>query len=276
MPRLTVMMPARNSEPTLRLAVRSTLKAMPRDSQLVVWDDGSTDGTQEVLARIRDRRLLVMSTSMTVGSGEARRLIMEGTDSLFIANMDADDVCFPWRFRLQTPRLGSADLCFASAVTFGVKVSELKLTSPFPYSAQQSKKALLFHNPFWHSTLVGHRKAIEDAGGYRSMRLAQDYDLWLRAAVSGSSMIRIGIPTVGYRRSSGQVSAGHDYSKNVRSSELLQQSYRNHFLAMTGQRLSKIGSQNEARLYCIAGEMEHLWLSKYYARILRRHKVSLL
>ncbi|MGO1414460.1 MAG: glycosyltransferase family 2 protein, partial [Microbacterium gubbeenense] len=60
MPRLSVIMPARNAGATVESAVRSTLHDLPADAELVVGDDASTDGMRYVLDRIEDSRLRVI------------------------------------------------------------------------------------------------------------------------------------------------------------------------------------------------------------------------
>lgn len=58
------------------------------------------------------------------------------------------------------------------------------------------------------------------------MRMAQDYELWLRAAARGSRMSRIGVPTVGYRQSDKQVSRAGGFSDYLLSERRLWNSYR--------------------------------------------------
>ncbi|WP_217576863.1 glycosyltransferase, partial [Streptomyces sp. GbtcB7] len=56
MARTVVVMPAKDAESTVGQAVKSTLRAMPKDAQLLVVNDGSVDNTGSVLDEIRDRR----------------------------------------------------------------------------------------------------------------------------------------------------------------------------------------------------------------------------
>lgn len=139
-PELSVIMPVFNGATTVETAVRSTLRAMPRDSELVVLDDASTDGTGAVVEAIGDRRVRLVRNSVNVGVGRAARELMECTDSRFVARMDADDVCLPWRFRSQLPamRRGSVDILFAPVVRFRSAPLRVSLSMPVAINARAS------------------------------------------------------------------------------------------------------------------------------------------
>ena len=106
MPELSVILPARNAAGTIRRAVASTLAAMPRDSELVVGNDSSSDSTVGEAIRgasrggVVDPRLRI--EDITPGEGGVSRVLtqlMERTDSRLVGRMDADDVSLKGRFR---------------------------------------------------------------------------------------------------------------------------------------------------------------------------------
>ena len=228
MPRLTVMMPAMNARDTISAALGSTLRAMPPDSELIVFDDGSTDDTAAQAERVRDSRLRIIRSDENVGGGEARQRIMSASDSELVASMDADDISFPWRFRAQFPQLRGADVSFGGTIHFQTEPFRVRPSSPLAYSPHDSALALLVHNPFAHPTLLARRKSITDAGGYSNLRRAQDYELWLRMARNGARITRTPIPVLGYRRSSSQVSKDAEYSTSVRRDPTLWATYLDH------------------------------------------------
>jgi glycosyltransferase involved in cell wall biosynthesis len=234
MPRLLVVMPARNARHTLRSAVTSTLRSMPNDSALLVWDDGSTDSTLESIADISDRRLLIRRSSESHGSGMARRNAMLEVDSELVANMDADDYCFPWRFYVQLPKLQRYDIVFAGVVKFWSRL-RARPAIPLRFSPSESELALLLHNPFSHSTMSGRRSAIEGAGGYRNLRTGQDYDLWLRLAANGSAIFAQPTPVAGYRQSTTQISRGPDYMTSLLSQPEITESRARLFNSIRSQ-----------------------------------------
>src|SRR5512141_1698978 len=106
MPRVAVLLPARDAAATLRAAAVSILRQTERDLALVCVDDGSVDGSREVLARLaaRDGRVRVLHGP---GEGIARALERgrAACDAEVIARMDADDVAHPRRLALQLEAL---------------------------------------------------------------------------------------------------------------------------------------------------------------------------
>lgn len=102
-PEVSIVMPVRNVSGTLDAAIRSVVAQTHQRWELVVLDDGSTDGTVEQLrtwadtdARIRpfvDGRALGISARLNEGVRRSRASI--------IARMDGDDICYPQRIETQ-------------------------------------------------------------------------------------------------------------------------------------------------------------------------------
>lgn len=235
MPRLVVAMPAFNAEATIRQAVITTLRAMPRDSELVVLDDKSTDKTLTVLDTITDARLRVIANEHNLGGGTARQRLLVESDSEFVAAMDADDITFPWRFALQLRALQSFDVVFGSVVRFnrgqleGIhnftsRVTQMRPSAPIALRPEEFPAALLFHCEVWQSSLTAKRSAFDNVGGYQPLRYGQDWDLYLRMANSGAIMYRSAVPLIAYRASPLQVTRRSDYVDIFRS-QVLRSSY---------------------------------------------------
>jgi glycosyltransferase involved in cell wall biosynthesis len=227
MPRIAVLMPVRNAGDTVRAAVRSTLRAMPKDSELVVWDDASTDRTRAELAQIMDARLRIIDSAVKVGPGAALRELCAQTDSELVARMDADDVCLPWRFLLQQAEMarGRADILFASVLRFRTHPLRIAPSSPTRISSAAMPLHLAVMCMLTHPTMMATRVALEASGGYRDA-LAEDYDLWLRASAAGMRLERTGVPVLAYRRHPAQVSFADDYHVRVLAEPHLRESYR--------------------------------------------------
>jgi len=238
MPRLSVIMPAFNAESTIRAALQSTLRDMPRDSELVVLDDGSTDATAETAAATGDGRVRVISRP---NRGVARTLndLLDATDSELVARMDADDVVLPGRFRRQLRAMDDADAVFTTVVGWGT--GRPTLPRPAGISPEEFGLHLLLTNPVAHSTLLARRRAIAAAGAYRELP-TEDYDLWLRMARGGARLRRTALPGLAYRTHAGQVTASAQWRRSSWLDPELAEAYAQLAEQLTGARAARITS----------------------------------
>ena len=213
MPRVAVLMPARDAAGTVRAAAVSILRQTERDLALVAVDDGSTDGTAHVLERLaeRDRRVVVVRGP---GEGIARALNrgLARCDAELVARMDADDVAHPERLDVQRGAL-AADPALAAAGARvrlfprrAVRAGMVRyaawlngLTSPALVA-----RDLFVEAPLVHPAATIRRDALERAGGWRDGDFPEDYDLWLRLAAAGAALTNVARPLLDWRESAGR------------------------------------------------------------------------
>lgn len=102
-PRISVIMAAYNNADFLPDAIASVQSQSVEDWELIVMDDGSTDGSAELVKEMatRDQRIRPMKTPENSGAGAARDFAMKHARGRFIAIFDADDICHPMRFEKQ-------------------------------------------------------------------------------------------------------------------------------------------------------------------------------
>lgn len=214
MPRVAVLLPARDAAATLRAAAVSLLRGTFRDLALVVVDDGSRDGTAEVAARLasRDRRVrLVRGPGEGIAGALNRGLA--AVDAPLVARMDADDVAWPRRLALQVEAL-EAD---PSLVAVGSRVRLLpralvrdgmrryvawlnSLTTPALVA-----RDLFVEAPLVHPAALLRRAPLEAAGGWRDGPFPEDYDLWLRLAGGGGGLSNLPATLLDWRESAGRL-----------------------------------------------------------------------
>lgn len=239
MPQLSVILPVRNGEKFIRHAVNSTLRALPRDANLVILNDGSTDATSDILDSLACPKVEVIESAGCGGLANALNLLLDATDSEYVARMDADDIVLPWRFKHQMS-VGDADVVFSPVVHLGPKPLSIRPTRPGKLSPATLSRILLIENPIAHSTVVFRRTAISAVGGYRSV-LAEDYDLWLRIAAQGMKIHRTAWPVLLYRHHSDQVTSDGQWKAASRVEPLLLEAHESlarELCALDGDALS--------------------------------------
>ena len=206
--RISVLLPARNAEKTIRTAVSSVLRGLPRDGKLLILNDASSDATGEIVAGLarKDGRVGVLTSDVQLGVAGALNELLDAADTPLIGRMDADDIALPWLFRRQISALyrGNLDAVFSPVVWFGRYW--IHFQAPLSIGSAASSYELLLANMFQHPTIVGRRSAIVDAGCYRRVP-AEDWDLWIRMALHGARLSRIALPGLLVRRHAEQITA---------------------------------------------------------------------
>lgn len=244
MPELSVILPARNAETTVAAAVSSTLRALPRDAELVVLDDGSTDATaQEVIRGAGGRtgpdpRLRLLQTPPSGGLTQALSQLIAATDSRTVARMDADDLCMPWRFRISLPHLRrDCDLVFTQVVNLVGRRPDPE--PPVGITPEAFPLHLLLTNPVSHPTALIRREVLDRVGGYRRVP-AEDYDLWLRCAAGGARLRRIGAWGLVYRIHPDQITASDEWRTASWRDPLQAEAFADLSERLVGRRLPRL------------------------------------
>jgi GT2 family glycosyltransferase len=213
MPRVAVLMPVRDAAATARAAAVSILRQTEKDLALVCVDDGSTDGTAEVLERLRerDRRVVVLRAP---GEGIARALNrgLAACDAEVIARMDGDDVAHP--ARLATTLAALAEDPALAAVGGRVRLFPRRTVrgGMLRYAAWLNglvtpalvARDLLVEAPLVHPATAIRHAALAAAGGWRDGPFPEDYDLWLRLAATGGRLTNEAAVVLDWRESSGR------------------------------------------------------------------------
>ena len=116
-PTLTVAMPARDSERFIGEAIASVLRQTGVDFELIVVDDGSTDGTGAVVESFDDPRLRLIRNPVSRGIAACHNRVLDESRSPFVAHVDSDDLILPGALAAliaklhSDPRLGQVH-CF--------------------------------------------------------------------------------------------------------------------------------------------------------------------
>ncbi len=200
-PAVSVVMSVFNGERFLAEAIESILGQTFRDFEFLIVNDGSRDGTAEILERYRgqDARIRIVAHEnrgliSALNGGIAQAL------GRYIARMDADDIAVAERLALQVAYMEQHPevALLGGAVEFIDEAGRSLGFRSNPTESAEIRGALLDRNVIWHPTVFAKRDAVVAAGGYRNVPLAEDYDLWLRMA-DGSALGNLETVVLRYR-----------------------------------------------------------------------------
>lgn len=214
---ISVLLPVFNGDKYISEAVDSILNQTFHDFEFIIINDGSTDHTSDILKiyESQDDRIRLISR-------ENKGLIASLNEGIHIASgkwlarMDADDIAMPNRLERQLYCIEQS-----RADVAGTWVKYFGMGNPIIWRGYQSdpaiKAELLFKCPFVHPSIMMRTSLAKKLKYDPASEKAEDYDLWVRAALHGSKMINIPEVLLQYRRHTSQVSIMSSHKQQLMS-----------------------------------------------------------
>jgi hypothetical protein len=209
-PAISILMAVHNGEKFLREALDSMLGQTFADFEFIIIDDGSTDGSRQILQEYqsRDARIRVITQANQGLPASLNRALQEARAPL-VARMDADDISLPDRLQLQfthmqqNPDTTVLGTWFVGMDEAGRPTREYELpTTSWMIEWEMCRRCVL-----GHPTVMARRDVLKGLGGYdNQLRYGQDYDLWLRVLRAGGSLANLPVKLLRYRESAQSAS----------------------------------------------------------------------
>jgi glycosyltransferase involved in cell wall biosynthesis len=206
-PLVSVVIPVFNGERFLREAVQSVLDQKYSPVEIIIVDDGSTDGTPNVARSFPETVRYLHQTNR--GPSAARNRGIEHAQGSLIAFADADDLWPPGKLELQLPYL-------INDPTVGIvmgRVQQMLLSETVDGQTQTER----FPEPAFSVNLGSAviRKSVFDRVGLfdETMRYSEDVDWFMRARESGAAIATIDAVTLFYRQHEQNMTRGKSTSE---------------------------------------------------------------
>jgi len=212
-PKVAIVITAFNAERYIAACLKAALAQDYSPFEVVVVDDGSTDGTERVCRSIQDARVRYVKKER-IGRQRALNAGIAFTDAQYIAINDADDLSLPHRLRYtmesfrQHQHLALVGTRFWTTEEFveSIPQSALAESSDTDHAPVYwpSRITLYRRNVFTHSTVMFPKRTWEMIGGYdEGLTLSEDYDLYLRAMQCGPVALLPGKTVLWYTNPNG-------------------------------------------------------------------------
>ncbi|NDV01338.1 glycosyltransferase family 2 protein [Pseudoroseicyclus tamaricis] len=215
-PSVSILMSNYCGEAYLAAAVGSVLRQTHRDLELLVIDDGSSDGSVPLLRRMaaEDPRLRVLEMPANGGPAAARNMGRDHARGDWIGIVDSDDLLHPGRIAalLAGAEQTGADMVADDMVFFGDPATAGRTLLEGGGHAAGWVSA----SDFVHSDLLGRslgylkplirREAWGDVRYDEELRIGEDFDLCLRLLLGGARYKLLPSPTYLYRRHASSIS----------------------------------------------------------------------
>ncbi len=212
-PAISVVMPVYNQAAYCRAAIQSIRKQTVRDLELIIVDDGSTDGSAEIIDSLARPRPAHPGSppARTRGVSAAANAGLALARGELAARADSDDLCVADRLAVQMAYLAKHPRVVALGGAMMGIAADGRLLNRIDYSTDPAAVAsiLLRGCAIGNPTATMRRSAVMRIGGYREQfDYAEDYDLWLRLSEHGE-LANLPKILAFYRWHGGNVSARH-------------------------------------------------------------------
>lgn len=219
-PLVSVLMSVHNDLQYLRESVHSILNQTFGDFEFILIDDGSTDGSGDLLKDLSDPRVKLLVNPSNLGLTASLNLGLDLARGKYLARMDADDISEPQRLERQVefleahPQIGIVG-CSRHLID---EVGKTVAIAPALEDDLSIRWKCLMGNPFAHPTVMIRRQVLlnHSLRYDPTFRTAQDYELWTRllpctqAANLPEPLVRYRLRNGISRGSKAQQLANHD------------------------------------------------------------------
>ena len=213
-PLVSVIIPAYNAEKWINETIESVLSQDYESLEVIVVDDGSTDGTGLIVGRFEQRVRYIHK--LNGGQGSARNAGIKKSKGKYIAFVDSDDLWASNKISSQMTFLANTNLQWAYCDAIAFDDVTRKHLFKFSDKSKQFEGNILeplFLSCFIQSpTPIVHRNIFDIVGYFdesRELKNREDWDMWLRIAIK-YPVGKIASPLTYYRVHKSSVTGGED------------------------------------------------------------------
>ncbi|MBU3606069.1 glycosyltransferase family 2 protein [Polynucleobacter sp. MWH-Creno-3A4] len=209
-PLVSVLMPAFNSELYIAEAINSILNQTYRNIELIIFDDGSTDKTRELIESYQDPRIVRMFSDTNLGVVRARNEMIDRAAGQYIALMDADDIADLTRIEKQIDSLerGDCDICGSAQWVLDEAKQKIK-KSKDKFTDSDLRALLAVYCGLCNSAMTGKTEIFKRFKYDTAILTSEDYYLWVQMAAAGYRFLNLKERLITYRRYPAQTSSVH-------------------------------------------------------------------
>lgn len=195
-PRVTMGIPFHDEARWLGDAIRSVLAQTMTDFELLLVDDGSTDGSLEIARSFADPRIVVVSDGVRRHLPARLNEIVRRARGELVARMDADDVSHPTRLERELAVIdGEADCDAVGTWAMVVDEDEASIGVLESATLPATLSVALRRGVFPHATMLARRGWLVDNPYDETLTRSEDRDLWCRTVASSTFRV---VPDVLY------------------------------------------------------------------------------
>ena len=204
---ISIGIPFYNAEKFLLNAIKSVFAQTHTKWELILIDDGSTDNSLKIAKSINDSRVRVISDGKNKKLASRLNEIVQLAKYDLIARMDADDLMSPTRIEKQIHILkNNPDIDLVTTGLFSVTDDLQPISVRWNNNLTISHKDLLKRNIVVHAAIVARKSWFKRNPYDTKLKVAQDYNSWLRASYNNDFKLQFIPEALYYYREEGNTS----------------------------------------------------------------------
>jgi len=194
MPKVSIIIPSYNSAGFVREAVDSALSQTYKNIEIVIVDDGSTDGTKKILEPYIKSGKIKYIYQANKGLSGARNAGIRNSTGDYVALLDADDIFLPKKIEEQVAYLEShsdCDVSYCDLYHFWDGHPDELMKLNYAYYSGRDVFPKLLERSFIAPVTVVFRKNVFEKYGYFDEAIkqyAEDFEFWLRLSYRGANI----------------------------------------------------------------------------------------
>jgi len=180
--KISVIMSVYNGEKYLNESIDGVLNQTYEDFEFIIINDGSTDRSRSIIESYKDKRIILVNQN-NIGLSKSLNKGIKLAKGEYIARIDADDVCYPFRFEKQAKILDDHN----DYVAVGSNADIIDALGNFLYTTNKpvkweiiKKNIVMGKNPFIHSSVIFRKEIAYRCGLYNEKinQYFEDLLLW--------------------------------------------------------------------------------------------------
>jgi glycosyltransferase involved in cell wall biosynthesis len=234
-PLVSVLLPVYNAQDYLKQSIDSILGQTLTDFELIIVNDGSTDGSKAIIDSYSDPRIIVIDQA-NAGLPVSLNRAISRAKGKYLARQDADDVSEPIRFEKQIELMEEArlDFCGCNFLMINER-GDLLQSVVMPSSMDAITVAMACTVPFAHGSVMMRHGFLKDHDlKYDPSCAIEDYDLWCRAYQLGAQFGNVGEFLFSYRHFDQSLSKLRAGSMRQKTKILRRHFVRENLVAVQG------------------------------------------
>lgn len=265
---VSVLMPAYNHAPYVRMAVESVLRQTYGNLELIVIDDASSDDTWAVLQTFQDERLRLRRHDTNQGAHATLNEALRLARGEIIAIINSDDVFHPRRLEACLAELEATDADLVGTDIVLIDDAGQPVTDHWWRAAFLDLKRVWADTQDWPATLMEgnvfmttsnfffRRSWLEAVGDFHDLRYVLDYEWLLRGLAKGQTLGWLDAPLLSYRLHARNTIAERPLAANLECAAMLRQVFP-----------SLLGTDERQRLRLIHLASQWMRIEKYIQEI---------